>query len=173
MDSTPCRISFRHEPQTVILKVEGRATFHQSCAVRKFVEKQLQQGGLCLDLGTCDYMDSTFLGTLLGLQRSGARRGAGRLLLVSVSPECVHLFQQMGVERLFPLVARQESTTGEWNPLPEDSADAGGRKVTVLKAHQELAQLPGAAGAQFRPVAALLAAEMDNSDSKADTQSDA
>src|SRR5687768_10917844 len=60
------------------VRVEGRGTMRESPAVEEFVARSM--GGdpvtVVVDLTACDYLDSTFLGCLLGLhKRFGKRAG--------------------------------------------------------------------------------------------------
>src|SRR4051794_22787763 len=140
--------------QTVTFRVEDRATMAQSPALRRCAEQNLASGArvVHVDLRHCTYLDSTFLGTLLCLKRDMDRRGQGEFALVSPSPQCSRLFQQMGVVEIFPVVTADELPPGAWADLSGGADDVNALKGNVMQAHQELARLPGAAGAAFQGV---------------------
>src|SRR5438093_8992066 len=89
--------------QTVIFRVEGQATMHRSASVRRFAEQCLPCGTktLRVDLRHCIYMDSTFLGTLLFLKRLVDCWEQGEFALISPSPQCCQLLQQMRLDKVF------------------------------------------------------------------------
>jgi anti-anti-sigma factor len=140
--------------------VEGEGTMHHGLPLRRLGELALASGvtALRVDLRRCTYMDSTFVGTLLCLKR--AAEGRGELALISPSPECRRLLEQMGIDRVLPIAAADEPA-GPWAELKGDMEDLQTFKGNVVRAHQELANLPGRAGEAFREAARLLTEEWE------------
>jgi len=155
-------VRVRQHDQTVTLQIEGQATMQHSPAVRQFADQCLTGGttALSVDLRRCTHMDSTFLGTLLFLKRLVERREGGRFTLISPSPRCRQLLQQMGLEKIFPVVDREELPASAWIALPDGPEDMLVFKRNVVQAHQELGQLEGPAGETFRELADQLAQEL-------------
>ena len=151
-------IRVRQDEHTITFQVAGRANMALSPSLRGCAEQGLARGVAVLrvDLRHCSYMDSTFLGTLLCL-----KRGRGEVVLVSPSPEIGKLFQQMGVDDLFPVRVEEESREGDWKELGTGPEDLPTCKGLVVQAHQELATLPGPAGETFRQVVRTLAKAED------------
>ena len=71
MGMASCQMLIQQKGASITLRVEGRGTMLQSPTVRRFGEQCLgnNAGTFRLDLSRCSYVDSTFLGTLLFLQR--------------------------------------------------------------------------------------------------------
>ncbi len=157
-------ILYREDEENVHFHVAGWGTMNMSLPLRRFVEQLLstRPRNVWIDLRRCTYVDSTFLGTFLFLQRAVARHGCGLFRLVSPSPECTCLFQQMGVEEVFNIVVTEEPATAGWTPLTKEPADQNCFQRNVLQAHEELAALPGSAGEPFRAVVRCLAKDMEN-----------
>ena len=151
-------IRIHQQEQTLTFQVVGWGQMATSLPVRQFTEQALAQGvrRLCFDLRHCTYLDSTFLGTLLFLQRAAKRRIGGELILVSPSPDCVKLLHQLGVEACFRCLEAEELTALAWTELVRDTSDAVAFNHNVLQAHQELAGLAGTCGETFQPVARRL-----------------
>lgn len=151
------------EGQTVTFQVHDRATMVQSHAFRRRVKQFQEQGAtrFYIDLRHCTHIDSTFMGTLLFLKRDMDRCPSGELVLVSPSPSCKQVFQQMGVLELFPVQATEESERQDWEEIPASPEDLNTIKVNVTQAHQELANLPGATGEEFRGVMRFLSRSRD------------
>jgi anti-anti-sigma regulatory factor len=136
----------------------------QSLPVRQLAEQGLAQGMrvLRIDLRHCTYLDSTFLGTLITLQRAACRMTERRLVLVSPSQNCCRLFQQLGVDDVFATEAAEEPGQPEaWTELKCERDDACAfHRSNVVQAHVELASLGGKAGQTFGEVARKLTREM-------------
>jgi len=148
--------------QTLTFVVEGRATMQQSPSVRRFAEHCLacQTTALGVDLRHCTHMDSTFLGTLLFLKRAVERQSRGMFMLISPSPQCCQLLQQMKLDEIFPVVTTDELTASAWTELTNEPEDREAFKRNVVQAHQELAHVEGPAGETFRELATSLAKEL-------------
>jgi anti-anti-sigma factor len=153
----------QHE-HTVTFQPEGDATMHHSPSVRRFAEQCLADGMMVLyvDLRHCTHMDSTFLGTLLFLKRLVERREEGKFALLSPSPQSYRLLQQMGLNKVFPIVSMEDSGAGAWAELTSDPKDTAAFKQNVVQAHQELGRLEGPAGETFRELASSLASELES-----------
>ena len=88
----------------VMLRIVGRGTMRESLAFQHQVIDCLAQEEslkLVVDLGECNYLDSTFLGCLVNLHR---RLGATRLLLVACEQRRKQLLSAMKLDRLFSTV---------------------------------------------------------------------
>jgi anti-sigma B factor antagonist len=157
------RIRYQQTAEALIFQIEGWATMVQSLPFRRFVEQSLGRSTrkLWVDLRQCTYIDSTFLGTLLFIKRASGRLEGAEFRLLSPSPQCACLFQQMGVTDVFQIQIWEEPTVTSWISLTKDSEDQPGLEHNVLQAHEELASLPGKAGEPFRAVVRCLARDMD------------
>lgn len=153
--------------EQITLRVIGWGNMHHGLPLRRFADQCLKQGASCfrVDLRQCTYLDSTFLGTLLYVKRSLDRR-KGRLVLLSPSPECQRLFQQMGVEHVFATEAEAECGDGAWEELSANGDDPQAFNRTVVEAHQELANLDGTCGEKFGPVARCLTRDWEDRQTK-------
>jgi anti-anti-sigma factor len=152
----------------VTFQVEGWTTMNQSLSFRKTAEQRLAAGArvLRVDLNRCTFMDSTFIGTLMFLKRETHRHPDGDFALVCPSCECDRLFQQMGLEGVFPIVASEDLTSPCWTELKGGADDMQAFKRNVVEAHEELARLEGPAGEPFRAVVRCLAQEAESDKSR-------
>jgi anti-anti-sigma factor len=150
-------VRFHHQEQTVTFAVEGRGTMTNSLPLRRCAEGLLAAGvtQVRVDLRACTYMDSTFLGTILTIKKL-LERSQGQLVLITPSLACGRILQQMG---LSDVLATQSEPPAEvpWTELSGEPADLPSFKRNVAQAHEELANLPGAAGEQFKAVSRCLA----------------
>src|SRR5690349_5978482 len=83
MPST-CTLKFGRSEAGYRLCIEGRGTMQDSRAVEAFVAQALAcgEGVLVVDLTNCTYLDSTFLGCLVGMHRQHGSR-----LKIAAPPE--------------------------------------------------------------------------------------
>jgi anti-anti-sigma factor len=156
--STPQGIlRYHHDRHTLTLRVEGRGTLAQSASFRRFVERAMEAGTtlLRLDLRDCSYMDSTFLGTILTLKKLMDRKN-GEVTLLAPSVPCCKILQQMGLLDVFPQSEEKGEPQPTWTELTCQMDEGGLFRTNVTQAHQELANLPGKAGEEFKEAAKSL-----------------
>jgi anti-anti-sigma regulatory factor len=84
------------------VKVVGRGSFQNSGCVKAFYLQLLKEGvtRFVIDLGPCTYLDSTFLGILLGLGLKLREAGDGVLHILNASPRNLELLKNLGLDRL-------------------------------------------------------------------------
>jgi anti-sigma B factor antagonist len=84
------------------VKVVGRGSFQNSGCVKAFYLQLLKDGihSFVVDLGACTYLDSTFLGILLGLGLKLREAGDGLLHILNASPRNLELLRNLGLDRL-------------------------------------------------------------------------
>jgi anti-anti-sigma factor len=157
MTTTPGVIRVRRAGRTVTFQVTGRATILHSLPLRRCADRSLDRGAteLRIDLRGCTYMDSTFLGTLLFLQRKTQERKQARMVLISPSLACRQLLRQMDLEGFFAAEEQPSEPVNGWVELDGDQ-ETEWTKQSILQAHQELART---VGGEFRTVARLMEEE--------------
>jgi len=155
--------------ETILFQVEGRAQMDLGLVLRRVGDTGLGRGAVALlvDLHQCEYMDSTFLGTLLFLKRAVERRRGGGFALVAPSLECRQLLETMGLTEVFPICPLEDLPAGDWKALGSEIDNYEAFHSNVVQAHFELASLPGRAGEPFKKIARILAQEMEATDGKA------
>lgn len=142
------------------LEVLGRGTLDQCPAVREWVETQWRQAvkPLRVHLDRATHLDSTFIGTLLLLNRQLQAKAGLSVTIASLSAEGRRALEQMHVLNQLTI---EQAESQPWQELQVKSnvRSSRGCQQTVVEAHQELAQVGGAAQAQFGALAAQLADE--------------
>ena len=162
--AAPGTVRLHQDGQRVTFLVEGQGTMHLSPVLRRHAETLLAAGAtsLTVDLRGCQYLDSTFLGTLVALKRSAACQVPPcEFALVCPSPECKQLLKQMRFEGVFRIASADAPEHCTCNELPPDAQDLSAFKRNIVQAHQELAELTGPAGDPFRALAARMTKELN------------
>jgi anti-sigma B factor antagonist len=163
MAAPPGILRAHHDQQALTFQIEGQATMDHSLPLRRCAEQALACGvtTLRMDLGRCTYMDSTFLGTLFVLKKAVIQKCQGNFVLTSLSPQCRCLLKQMRLEEYYPLQPGEDIPAEAWIELKGNRGDCLTFQSNVVQAHQELANLPGAAGEPFREVMRCMAKDME------------
>ena len=94
------------------VKVVGRGSFQNSGCLKAFYQQLLKDGvnRFVVDLDACSYLDSTFLGILLGLGLQLKNAGNGLLHILNASPRNLELLKNLGLDRLIHVDGRIESS---------------------------------------------------------------
>ena len=155
------------------VRIDGRGTMKESPAVQEFVVRTLDAGAasVTVDLSGCEYLDSTFLGCLLGLYKQyggkAAREGSGANsaapFAVAAPPDrAAKLFGPTRLDRLLRAQEHPPAVAGEWVPLTIDRTTFAKRDLTqhVLECHRRLAEVEGPQQEAFRRIAEQLEREL-------------
>ena len=116
--------------RTIYIRAQGHVTASLCSDLKSRIFERLEAKppveNVFVDLSGCDYMDSTFLGLLVGINKRFLRYSERPLTVVRPSPPCTELLRTIGILRL---VRIQEDPV----PFP-DSMEA---VVTAEKATAE------------------------------------
>jgi len=84
------------------IRVEGRGSFENAGAFKQAYTQLLGKGAkdFIVDLGSCEHLDSTFLGIMVGFGLRAKETGGGARI-INASNEIVNLFKEIGLDRLF------------------------------------------------------------------------
>ncbi len=143
------------------MKVDGRGTFQNSPGVKEFVVQMIRRGhrDFVVDLGGCELMDSTFMGTLAGIAFRLREIGQGWLKVVNVTLRNASLLENLGLDQLFSV------EVGSPSPAPENLRQSGlgdgaPPKGDVLAAHEALIAADPQNALKFQDVVEYLRQEI-------------
>src|SRR5471032_2103116 len=117
------------------IKVVGRGSFQNSGCLKAFYQQLLKEGvaRFVVDLDACTYLDSTFLGILLGLGLKLKEIGAGLLHILNASPRNLELLRNLGLDRLISIETTTGATAGVRNTNGAIAGVLNGVKEENLK----------------------------------------
>ena len=146
------------------IRVTGRGTVRESSAARDVTTRTLENDAVAtavFDLTACDYLDSTFLGLLMGLFQTYGRNTPRRFLIAAPLEVRKKLMGPCRLDKLLPFVDAAPPAVGEFVPLPaigeRDPADVARH---VMDCHRALAQVEGPMQAAFARIADQLEREL-------------
>ncbi len=147
-----------------LLEVAGRATMHDSHALRAFLGSTVPEVGLDLyiDLSECSFLDSTFLGHILALHKQlelGAVNSS--LVLLRPSEAVMHTLTESGLVEVLSIGEVCPQRIGEFISLDLKNTDADSFARHVLECHQRLAEVPGPNQEVFKEVVRYMLDELD------------
>jgi anti-anti-sigma factor len=138
----PEALRYKEKDDVLYIRAEGHVTA-ALCADLRFMiferfDAEPKVKGMYVDLSECTYMDSTFMGLLVGFHKRLARVKAGKLRIVNPTKTARDLLSGLG---LLPLIDIVEEAV----PFPADMVDVLKTRTAgadlLLKAHENLMEL--------------------------------
>jgi len=135
-------LMYREEGGNLYIRAVGRMTANISYSLRGKVFARLKTTpplkDIYVDLSKCDYMDSTFMGIIIGINkhlREISRRG---VTIVCPTDECNSLFAGLNIIKLLNI----DTAVREFPAFMEEVTDNGKPKAeVVLHAHEDLMEI--------------------------------
>jgi len=149
-----------------LVNVDGRGTVKLSPILHRFVVQSFESGfrdpqmTIAVNLSSCEYLDSTFLGCLLSLNRRYNREGEQRFLVVAPAGTRRALLEPNNLDRVLDIVESYHAATSDFvelNSPPLLNSDLGPH---VLECHRRLAELDGPNRDAFRSIVNRLDEEL-------------
>jgi anti-anti-sigma regulatory factor len=148
--------------------VVGIGSVNNAGALWDFAERSMNEGRhrFALDLSECRGLDSTFLGTLVGLsQEVGERSGAegsteGWVRVLNCSEANRELFEIVGADRYVRFRSMPEMEPIETQALPAGDRSLEERLALVRRAHENLIGIDRRNEERFSEFLKCLAAEL-------------
>ena len=135
-------IQYKEEEEIIYIKAAGHITANNCHILRKRIFERLDTDPpvkeIYADLADCSYMDSTFIGILIGINKKFKQSCGKKINIVCPSMECCKLFEGLGISKLLHM----EDTNVN---LPQDmEIISQHRKPSadmLLNAHEELMKI--------------------------------
>lgn len=143
----------------VVVRIEGRASFLNSAALKDFFTAMVGQGKtrFVVDFKQCASMDSTFLGVLAGAAIQLRRLSPpGTLTLVRVGERNLELIRNLGLHRLATVDPSGAVPAAGGQALDAKALGEVESARLVLEAHENLVATDPDNAAKFQDVLAFL-----------------
>ena len=146
------------------LRVRGHGTWREAHALNAWVAAAIETWtrGAAIDLGDAPYLDSTFVGTIVGIQRTLRRREAGVAVLYGVGDKLRAILHELRVGAVISDIRAEAFPYDvEWSPI--SIPDPGREQLTrlVLAAHESLMEIEESNVPRFEKAVDMLRAELD------------
>lgn len=143
---------------TVYVRASGLANMKNAPTLHGFLEAEEANGmtKVCLDLGACLGMDSTFMGLMVEFARR-LEDVQGRLVIVNPGPRNLALLNMLGVDEVVRIVERCDAPPATFHDLTsEPTLSTRERMQLIRSAHDHLVQLNDANQQKFSAFLAAL-----------------
>jgi anti-anti-sigma regulatory factor len=137
----------------------------ESPAFRKLVEANLSRGPVYFDASQCEYLDSTFLGCLIALQKT-SEQACGHFAIAASHETQLKLFSLSSLYKYFDFVEPHMEEVNNLEPVDIERLDSASLGRHVMQCHGTLAERGGLEAPAFRAIAESLAEELGDSSAK-------
>jgi anti-anti-sigma regulatory factor len=157
-----------------LVRVEGWGTMRESPLLQEFAWECLDGNAspLVVDLSACEYLDSTFLGCLVGLHRHFGRGSSPRFVVAAGPQQRQRLLAPLQLHRVLKLIDEAPQPSGDWlalctgrGPPASDPKQLGQH---LLECHRRLAELGGTNEVVFSPIVEQLARDLREDERRGD-----
>lgn len=124
------------------IRAVGHVTAGISATLRQRIYRRLEQqpvpDAIYVDLSSCEYMDSTFMGLLVGFNKRFEKLTGKRLELPVPSGTCAGLLENLGIHSLLGILDRPVEFPEEMENVAK--TDAASTEF-ILKSHENLIEI--------------------------------
>ena len=164
-------VFYKSEGSTIFMRARGHVTALVCPPLKAVVFERLegapQVEKVYLDLADCEYMDSTFLGLIVGTQKRFARLSASgerrAMVLFGVNDACKGLLRTIGVIGMVEISEEAFPYPGD---LPRLSGENRASARFLLDAHEELSGLSDENRKRFSTLTSVLKSAVDAEEGK-------
>ena len=156
------------------IRVEGKGSFQNSPELKDFAAQMIKSGTtkFVIDLENCPVMDSTFMGTLVGIVRNQGTSGESSFEILNANTRNVQLIQSLGLDQLLTLDIDGSAWPGmrhkisglicNEEQLEHVDLDKQQNNEHVLEAHQQLSEADNNNVPRFYDVIEFLKKELQS-----------
>jgi len=154
---------FQENANGLFIRAVGHVTAAISTDLRELVLDRLAKDPppplLGVDLSACEYMDSTFMGLMVGFHKRYRALTGRALTVLRPTQECVKLLSGLGIIKLMTVIQESRPESPEtWTSLKaRNSPDA----EVLLHAHRNLSELSPENARKFSTLETVLEQQVE------------
>jgi anti-anti-sigma factor len=154
---------YQEDGTGLFVRAQGHITAAVSTDLRELVIERLARPPapalLAVDLSACDYMDSTFMGLLVGFHKRYKQLTGKALTVLRPSAECLKLLTGLGILALMTVAAGGDPPSpATWKSIQPRKGPAA---EILLKAHQDLSDLSADNDRKFSALRSVLEQQVE------------
>ncbi|RPJ05252.1 MAG: anti-sigma factor antagonist [Spirochaetaceae bacterium] len=136
------QLLYREEGGNLYVRALGKMTANISYSLRGKIFARLKESPpvaeIYMDLSQCDYMDSTFMGIIIGINKNLKEKTGRGITIVCPTDECNSLFAGLNIIKLLNI----DTQNMDFPASMETVTDNGKPKAEVLlHAHEDLMEI--------------------------------
>jgi len=163
----PETLRYKELDNVLYIKAEGHITASLCADLRTMVfarfDGQPAIVSVNVDLSSCSYMDSTFMGLLVGFNKRLIKIGAGRLRIIKPTSQARELIEGLG---LLPLVEVVDETVVFPDNMVNIIKTTSTGADLLLKAHENLMELSEENKRRFSTLHSVLKSQVGTQNKK-------
>jgi len=159
-----------------VIRVQGRGTFQNSIELQRLTKTLRDENPLIrfiIDLDKCDYLDSTFMGTLARISLEQKKAGAGYLTVLNTQDHTQRLLRNLGLYYILDIRESAEKVPVRekdfQKPEVQEPVPKFEQIVHMIKAHEQLIDIDNQNQVRFQSVLKYLMESLDR-EKKSQTQ---
>lgn len=160
-------VYFKEDDEAIYVRAEGHVTATLCPSLKARVFARLDDPAalkrIAVDLSACEYMDSTFLGLLVGMHKRLVRRGGERVAIYGANEACIGLLRTIGVSSLVDI---RDGEPFEASGMERVGDAAKATAEFILDAHEELSGLSSENKDRFAILTAALKSAVRQSENR-------
>jgi len=128
---------------SLYIRVVGTANMTNALHLEAFASAEVDRGitQICMDLSRCNGMDSTFMGTMVGLHNR-LKRDGGRLVILNPTETNRKLVDMLGLSRVMPVLDGEDLPDLTFVPIGQTGTQSFTRRIRrIQQAHRNLVSL--------------------------------
>jgi anti-anti-sigma factor len=144
MESKHDTVQVGYKDDLVLIRITGRGIFVNCQFLKRHINEILDQGykKVVVDCRDCDYMDSSFLGSLTGIAIRLRKQYNTKLEMANMKPKVKETLYTIGLNHIFRLVENRDlSGIPITTVLPLDPGDHSSLAQNMLEAHDHLIEI--------------------------------
>ena len=165
--ASPLELTYAEFDEATLIAVRGRATWSHAETFFEAAETVVdEKRSLIVDISGCEYLDSTFLGTLFQVAAE-AENASVPLRIQGVLPSVRVRLEELSMHSVLARVSDDAvALPSEMQRLAEARTDRTHERLRLLRAHELLARLSDTNRAEFQDVVDTLRWEIGETDQK-------
>ncbi|URA11203.1 STAS domain-containing protein [Thermospira aquatica] len=148
-----------------VVKVIGRGTLEYSTELFETFSMKLDKNelkALYFDLSEAQYLDSSFIGVIVSLQKKMKKEKRGELFILNPSAKVIEIFGTMGLEDLLPMKVDDQLKNVEYTEEMAQRLEKTEESIRILlQSHQDLMEINPQNRRRFRLVEEMLKKELE------------
>jgi anti-anti-sigma factor len=167
-------IEFARIAQDVtVIRIQGRGTFQNSIELKHLTQTLRDKNPLIrfiIDLDKCDYLDSTFMGTLARITLEQKKAGSGYATVLNTREHTQRLLKNLGLSYILDIRDSTETVPVQEKDFQKADAQEPVPKfeqiVHMIKAHEQLIDIDNQNEVRFQSVLKYLMESLDREKKK-------
>ncbi len=133
---------YSEDKNRLYIRAEGHITANLCFELKNIVFQRFEGANkpddVIVDLSDCDYMDSTFMGLLIGFNKKLTRSKGKHIKITNPSEQCTKLLNSLGIMKIIDIVKNNSQFRLDYHKI-SDSPSATAE--ILLSAHENLMSL--------------------------------